>query len=76
MSFFYFSSAIYFSHFAYRHFKSMSQQGLLDGMNIAPPGFPNANANPNANQNDNYRRMPENNTPAQQHFQGQGVMIG
>ena len=54
----------------------MSQQGLLDGMNIAPPGFPNANANPNANQNDNYRRMPENNTPAQQHFQGQGVMIG
>ncbi len=42
-SFFYFSAAIYFSHYAYRHFKAMNQDGMLGGMNFVPPVNPNAN---------------------------------
>lgn len=73
MSFFYFGTAIYFSHYAYRHFKAMNQQGLLDGMNFGPPG------NPNRGQGDdggNYRRVQDPPTTNQTAFQGQGVRIG
>lgn len=51
MSFFYFSGALFFSHFAYRHFKALNQQGLLADMNIVP-GF-------NGNQGADYGRMQE-----------------
>ena len=41
MSFFYFSTAIYFSHYAYRHFKAMNQDGLLNPLNMGGPVNPN-----------------------------------
>jgi hypothetical protein len=74
MSFFYFSTAIYFSHYAYRHFKAISQEGMLGGMNFMPPNNPNADAN---NDGGDYRRVQE--PPANNNFvafQGQGVRLG
>ncbi len=71
MSFFYFTVAIYFSHYAYRHFKAMNQQGMLGGMNIMPPVNPNADVEPG-----NYRRVQEPNNAQPGIFQGQGVRIG
>lgn len=44
MSFLYFGNAIYFSHYAYRHFKALNQEGMMGGMNFMPPGNPNQGA--------------------------------
>jgi hypothetical protein len=73
MSFFYFSTAIYFSHYAYRHFKAMNQEGMLGGMNVMPPNNPNADADNGGD----YRRVQD--PPANNNFvpfQGQGVRLG
>lgn len=73
MSFFYFTIAIYFSHYAYRHFKAMNQQGLLGGMNFMPPANPGGAAEPT-----DYRRVqePQQQTRPQGYFQGDAVRIG
>lgn len=72
VSFFYFTNAIYLSHYAYRHFKAMSQQGLLDAMNFGPPADPNRAQEGAAD----YRRVQEPQQANNFVFGGQGVRIG
>lgn len=59
ISFFYFTSAIYFSHYSYRHFKSLTSEGQ-NQFNIIPPMNPNGGA---ALNEDQYRRIEENHNP-------------
>ena len=72
---FYCPTAVFISHFAYRHFKAMSHEMMGGGMNFMAQ-------NPNqAEQADQpYHRAPEE-APNQGrnnggYFQGQGVAIG
>lgn len=80
ISFFYFSTAIYFSHYAYKHFKSISQDGLLNGMNFGGAMGPNQGFQENEGE---YQRVQDNapapapaNNRNNNVFQGQGVRIG
>jgi hypothetical protein len=73
VSLFYFWTALYFSHYTYRHFKYINQQGLLNNQEIFRD---QANSGTGYYQMQNPMIVDNSRTPNTNYYQGQGVPIG